>query len=119
MIGRSTGGAGPVNAEIAKSLEHPDYARIRAPALAFYAFQPRSEQAFPTYHTLDDKGRALADANTNYWYRWALVQRDAFRRGMREGQVVELIGANHFVFSSHENEVLRAMRQFLGRHRSN
>ena len=119
VLGRSTGGAGPINTEIAKSQEHPDYAHIRAPALAFYAFQPRPEQAFPTYHTLDAKGRAIAETNTDYWYKWALLQRDAFRRGMHDGQVVEIVGANHFVFVSHENDVLRAMRDFFERHRTN
>ena len=108
-----------MNAEIAKSLEHPDYAHIRAPAIAFYAFQPRPEQANPMYHTLDAKGRVLAEEYTDYWYRWALQQRDAFRRGIHDGQVVELIGANHFVFVSHENDVLRAMRAFFERHRTN
>jgi pimeloyl-ACP methyl ester carboxylesterase len=44
---------------------------------------------------------------------------DAFRRGMRDGQVVVLTGANHFVFVSHENDVLRAMREFFDRHRTN
>jgi pimeloyl-ACP methyl ester carboxylesterase len=119
VIGRATGGAGPVNAEIARSQEHPDYAHIRAPALAFYALQPRPEQAFPTYHTLDAKGRALAEQNTDYWYKWAVVQMEAFQRGMRDGQVVVLTGANHFVFVSHESDVLRAMREFFDRHRTN
>ena len=119
VIGRSTGGAGPVNAEIARSQEHPDYARIRAPGLAFYALQPRPEQAFPTYHMLDAKGRAMAEQNTDYWYKWAVVQMEAFRRGMRDGQVVVLTGANHFVFVSHESDVLRAMREFFDRHRTN
>jgi pimeloyl-ACP methyl ester carboxylesterase len=119
VIGRSTGGAGPINTEIAKSQEHPDYARVRAPAIAFYALQPEPEQAFPTYHALDATGRAIARTNTDYWYRWALVQRDAFRRGMHDGQVVEIIGANHFVFISHEGEVLQAMREFFDRHRTN
>jgi D-alanyl-D-alanine carboxypeptidase/D-alanyl-D-alanine-endopeptidase (penicillin-binding protein 4) len=119
VIGRSTGGAGPVNTEIAQNQEHPDYAHIRAPALAFYALQPRPEQAFPTYRTLDASGRALAERNTDYWYKWALVQMEAFRRGMRDGQVVVLTGANHFVFISHENDVLRAMREFFDRHRNN
>jgi len=118
VIGRSTG-AGPMNTELAKSLEHPDYARIRAPALAFYALQPRPDQAFPTYHLLDAAGRALADRNTEYWYQWALEQRAAFIRGMHDGQVVDVIGANHFVFISNENEVLRAMREFFERHRTN
>jgi pimeloyl-ACP methyl ester carboxylesterase len=117
VLGRSS--QGPMNAETSKSLEHPDYASIRAPALAFYALQPRPEQAFPTYHALDAAGRALAERNTEYWYQWALQQRDAFRRGIHDGQVVDVIGANHFVFVSHENEVLRAMREFFERHRNN
>jgi D-alanyl-D-alanine carboxypeptidase/D-alanyl-D-alanine-endopeptidase (penicillin-binding protein 4) len=119
VVGRATGGAGPMNTEIAKSQEHPDYARIQAPALAIYAPQPRPEQAFPTYHTLDAQGRELADRSTDYWYKWARVQIDAFKHGIRDGQAVEFVGANHFVFVSHETEVLRVMREFFERHRAN
>ena len=94
---------------------HPDYAAVRAPALAIYAVADSAPQVFPGWERLDSAGRAAARHFTVVLQAWAAKERARFRRGLPAGQVVELHGANHYVFFSHAPEVTRAMRSFLAR----
>jgi pimeloyl-ACP methyl ester carboxylesterase len=116
VVGRADRGAGFIWQEMRLTLEHPDYAHIKAPALAFYALQPKPEQAFAWYATMDADSRAKAEGNATAWYQWAVVQMEAFRKEIPDGRVVTIVGGNHFVFTSNESEVLREMRDFMRRH---
>jgi pimeloyl-ACP methyl ester carboxylesterase len=94
---------------------HPDYAAVRAPALAIYAVEDSAPQVFPGWGRLDSAGRVAARHFTAVLQAWAAAERARFRRELPSGQVVELHGANHYVFASHPSEVTRAMRAFLSR----
>jgi non-heme chloroperoxidase len=94
---------------------HPDYAAVRVPALAIYAVPDSAPQVFPGWGRLDSTGRVAARRFTAVLQGWAAAERARFRRELPTGQVVELHGANHYVFFSHATEVTRAMRTFLTR----
>jgi non-heme chloroperoxidase len=94
---------------------HPDYQAVRTPALAIYAVTDSAPQVFPTWPTLDAEARAAARHFTLVLQRWAATERARFRHGLPSAEVLELHGANHYVYFSHPSEVTRAMRDFLGR----
>jgi pimeloyl-ACP methyl ester carboxylesterase len=94
---------------------HPDYAAVRVPALAIYAVADSALQVFPGWGSLDSTGRVAARHFTAVLQAWAAAERARFRRELPTGQVVELHGANHYVFFSHASKVARAMRTFLTR----
>jgi non-heme chloroperoxidase len=97
---------------------HPNYATVRVPALAIYAVPDSAPQVFPAWGTLDPTARVAARHFTAVLQAWAAAERSRFRRELPAGQVVELHGANHYVFFSHAAEVTRAMRAFLARRRA-
>jgi non-heme chloroperoxidase len=102
-----------IDALVIRGSGHPDYARVRAPALAFYAVTDSAPQIFPLWPSLGDATRARARAFTTRLQTWAARERERFRRGVARGQSVLLRGANHYVFFSNEAEVVREMRAFL------
>lgn len=103
-----------IRAQIMKgsSAFHPDYRRIRAPALAFYAV-PRLHPAFRQAPTAQDLRRMNA-----WWIAKGVPHIQAnieqFRREARRGQIVEMRYADHFLFlRSTQDEVVRRTRAFL------
>ena len=90
----------------------PDYRRVRAPALAFYATQdehPRS--ARESSPQIRDRDNAWWRANVIPVMRASIEE---FRREARRGEVVEMPHANHFLFvGSTEAETVRRTREFL------
>jgi non-heme chloroperoxidase len=82
------------------------YTEIRAPALAIYAFP----NDVPT-RTLDSsKASAAAEGKGP-----SLTERQAkaFETGVPTARVVRLAHANHYVFRSNEEDVLREMKAFI------
>lgn len=69
-------------------IETPPYRRVRAPALAIYAVNDRSDQLFAKL-------------------------RAEFRTQVAHGEVLEIHGAHHWIFISDRDEVLSATRRFL------
>src|SRR5262249_18179411 len=88
---------------------HPDYRAVRSPVLAIYALVDPVQQLFPNWAGLDSAGRAAASRFTATLQKWALGERSRLRRELPHAQVLELHGANHYVFDSHPVEVTRAM----------
>ena len=82
----------PIIAAIQDGMQH--YTKIPPPILAIYAL-PHAGLPDPT---LDAKGEAIAKA---------------FEAALPNAHVVRLPQANHFVFMSHEADVLREMEAFL------
>ena len=82
------------------------YTDIRVPVLAIFAVPHATGQPFK-----DDAERAAADARDE-----AAVgaQAKALESGVPSARVVRLPHANHFVFISNEDDVLREMKAFLG-----
>jgi len=91
----------------------PDYSGIRVPVLAFVVLPKPLQEQERRYHPRDDAERALmeqlyaADLDV---VRGAVA---ALRAGVPDARVVELPGANHYVFLSNEADVLRETRAFL------
>ena len=89
----------------------PDYARIRVPVLAIYRSTTK-EQALLDYPPKTDDERAMFDllfaARRTILQRW---QRDLLT-GVPGARIVELPGANLYMFLSNEADVIREVRAF-------
>ena len=99
----ATAQVAPITLAIMRGMQK--YTDIRVPVLAIYAMPHATGQPFK-----DDSARAAADAQDE-----ALVgaQARAFESGVPSARVVRLPHANHFVFLSNEDDVLREMNAFL------
>jgi pimeloyl-ACP methyl ester carboxylesterase len=82
------------------------YTDIRVPVLAIFAVPHATGQPFK-----DDAESAAADARDE---ATAGAQAKAFENGVPSARVVRLPHANHFVFISNEDDVLREMNAFRG-----
>lgn len=83
------------------------YTRIGGPVLAVYA-APRPRP--PAAVAGDSAARARADSAS---LAGVLPQITAFRRGVPQARVVRIAYATHYVFRSHEADVLREVRAFV------
>lgn len=104
---------GTIDSLVLAGCGHPDYRAVRAPVLAIYAVVDSAAQIFPTWATLDSTGRAAARRFTGTLEQWAAGERARLRRELPSARVLELHGANHYVFDSHSAAVTTAMRTFL------
>jgi len=90
----------------------PNYARVRVPVLALYQSQPPFEEVAAGYAIRNDQERAALGqyyaATRALYTRW---QQD-LRAGVPTARIVELTGANLFMFLSNEADVLREIRAF-------
>ena len=84
------------------------YTTINGPVLAIFAHPPETPPAM----AIDSASRARADslAQANL-----APHIDNFERGIPQARVVRIPHANHYVFRSHEAEVLRQIRAFIAR----
>jgi pimeloyl-ACP methyl ester carboxylesterase len=101
---------------ILPQVEHPAYAKIRAPVLAFYNVPTTPAAFFPRYALGDSAYRARADAAFARSDAWAATERARLRREIPGARIVELPNSNHYVFVVSEAEVLRETRKFLLEH---
>jgi pimeloyl-ACP methyl ester carboxylesterase len=102
-----------VDSAILRGLAHPQYAKIKAPALAFYAVSDSAPQIFPTYAAMDSTDQARARRFFDVFAAWAAAERSRFAREVTHGREIELRGAHHYLFISCEDTVLREMSDFL------
>jgi len=92
---------------------HPDYTKIKAPSLAIYADADLPQAA----GKLDEETTAKLAA----WWKekQAPITRasiEQFRKEMKNGQIVELKGATHYVFvGPYKDQVIKLMRDFLAK----
>jgi non-heme chloroperoxidase len=94
----------------------PVFRNVQAPALAIYAVS----QVHP--FATKEKDTAKREAMNKWWAanggartRSSIAQ---FKREMRRGQIVELVGANHHLFlGATQDQVVTSMRTFLLRSR--
>jgi len=82
------------------------YTEIHAPVLAIYALPHEVPAAIANDSVRRAAAEAVDLATTG-------VQANAFEKGVTSARVVRLPHANHNVFRSHENEVLREIRAFI------
>jgi non-heme chloroperoxidase len=90
----------------------PNYARVRVPVLAIYQAQPPFEEVAARYTIRTDQERAALRqyyaATRALYSRW---QQD-LRASVPTARIVELTGANLFMFLSNEADVIREIRTF-------
>ena len=89
----------------------PDYTKIKAPSLAIYADADLPQAA----GKLDEETQKKMDA---WWKEKQAPMMHAnieqFRKDMKNGQVIEIKGATHYVFvGPYKDRVVAAMREFL------
>ena len=89
----------------------PNYKKITAPSLAIYADSELPQAA----GKLDDQTQKKLDA----WWKEretpkARASIEQFRKEMKNGQVVEIKGATHYVFvGPYKDHVVKLTRDFL------
>ena len=92
---------------------HPDYTKVKAPALSFYAISSMSSFFWLTPE-VDARIREKAeDFLDKYIIPSQREQIERFKRDMVRGRVVEMPNASHFCFIHRQDEVVREMRAFL------
>lgn len=94
------------------AVEHPRYRAVRAPALAIYAVIDSVSQLEPWQRTDREHAAGLQDMirGTEFVERQLRMQ---FKNQVAHGVVLEIHGGHHWVFVSHRDEVLAAVRRFL------
>jgi non-heme chloroperoxidase len=106
-------GADGVWEALTASARKPDYISIAVPALALFAAQRSARDVPPWLETKD----AVRLAALEKAYEFSIEQRTAARRAFLEGasnrRVVELMGADHYMFLSNEADVVREVLHFV------
>lgn len=93
--------------------EHPNYSKVKAPALAIYAVTDSVAQLEPWQR--GDRAHAAAWQDVIRGLdRVDRLSRAQFRREVEHGTVLEIHGAHHWLFVSNRDDVLAAVRHFLG-----
>ena len=93
-----------------------DYSQIRSPVLAFVVYDTPDgppQNQIQKYHATDAAERAIVDAVYGLYIGMARIRIERINRAAGGAHVVELWGADHFVFLSNEADVLRELRVFL------
>ena len=103
--------------EMATGDHKHDYSRIRSPVLAFVVYDTPDgtpQDQARKYHVTDAAERTIVDAVYGLYIGMARIRIDRINHAAGGARVVELWGADHFVFLSNEADVLRELRSFLG-----
>jgi len=96
-----------------KGLEKPDYPRIGVPVLAFFALSPSFEEQIERYQPKDAEERV---AITQKRAADLAIERRHMRdlqKGVPAARVIELAGANFYIFLSNEADILSELRAFI------
>lgn len=99
--------------KLAAIVKHPDYADIHAPALALYAVDHTPAQLFQWYASSSPETQAALRKIFAIVTPVTIAQREQFLRDMRNGEVIQIAGANHFIFISNKRQVIHDVHRFL------
>ena len=102
-----------VGSAIFAGMRKPDYSRIRVPVLAFFVLPKPVANQMELYQPGNAEERAAIEQVYATDVAYAKRSISMLRSGVPDARVVELVGANHYVFLSNEREVLREIRLFL------
>jgi non-heme chloroperoxidase len=96
-----------------KGILKPNFGRIQVPVLAFFALPSTPEEQIKQYKAQTPEERAAV--GQKYVVDLAIVRRhmEDLKRGVPNVHIVELPGANFYIFASNEVDILRSMRAFL------
>lgn len=95
-----------------------DHSEIRSPVLAFVVYDTPDgtpQDQIRKYHVTGAAERTIVEAVYGQYIGMARIRIDRINHARAGAHVVELWGADHFVFLSNEADVLREMRAFLAR----
>jgi pimeloyl-ACP methyl ester carboxylesterase len=92
-------------------VEHQNWQSLKHPALAIFALRERFEQSEP-WITADTSWRADVQAVIDKSRIVTLFAVDDFRRAPH-GESIVISGGHHWIFVSHRDRVLAAVREFL------
>jgi non-heme chloroperoxidase len=105
---------GGVGKAILAGMRKPDFSGIRIPVLAFFAAPKPLEEQIELYPPRNAEERSAMEQVYTADLDWVKAAVSRVRAGVPEARIVELVGANHYVFLSNEREVLREILSFLG-----
>ncbi len=113
--GRLKGSVTPdhIGIKIIMGLEPPDYQSVKCPALAVYAVFNHVYELFPNYESFDQHNKLMAHQAMEVLKPYVLQQIQHFKDMVDGEQVVQFDGADHFVFLTHEREVVAELLEFL------
>lgn len=98
---------------ITAGMQKPDYSGIRVPVLAFFTLPAPLDSQMERYQPKTGEERTAMRQVFAADVDWARRSIDRLRSGVPAARVVELPGANHYVFLSNESDVLLGIRQFV------
>lgn len=104
---------GYVSDAIMKGGSKHNLSEIRAPVLAFVAYDVPPQDQIRKNHVTDAEERTIVEAVYGTFIGMAKIRIDKINGAPGGARVVELWGADHFVFLSNEADVLRELRVFL------
>ena len=104
-----------IGIKIIMSLEQPEYEKIACPTLAIYAVFNHVNELFPNYESFDQHNKLMAHQAMEVLKPYVLDQIEFYMDHVEGEQVVKFDGADHFVFLTHEREVVSEMLQFLSK----
>jgi pimeloyl-ACP methyl ester carboxylesterase len=90
---------------------HPNYTKLRVPALALYAPKTKIEQPAPTF-TKEDREKSVHYFVANI-RPWMLSQKQQFTQTVRCGAAYEVPGVAHMMFIERPKEVSAIVDGFL------
>lgn len=105
--------SGPNIDRLMAHLPPPAYRRLECPSLAIYAVADSAAAYFPWWGALDSAGKADASRYFRVLDAALRVDRMQYQQEAPASQVVEIHNASHWVFLSHRDETLSAVRKFL------
>jgi pimeloyl-ACP methyl ester carboxylesterase len=97
---------------ISAAIQTPDYAALKIPALAIYAFEHPDWLLRPWHDRNDARLVATMQERARILDGLKRASIEQFRQGVARGQVIEMQNASHNVALSNPGEVLAAIEQF-------
>lgn len=104
-----------IGIKIIMSLEPPNYQAIQCPSLAVYAVFNHVNELFPNYQDFDQRNKLMAHQAMEVLKPYVLNQIQYFMDQTEGEQVVKFDGADHFIFLTHEREVVSELLEFLSK----
>ena len=113
--GRLSGSVTPdrIGIKIIMGLQPPPYNHIKCPSLAIYAVFNHVNELFPNYQEFDQKNKLMAHQAMEVLKPYVLDQVQYFMDQTDGEQVIKFDGADHFLFLTHEREVVSEILKFL------
>lgn len=98
---------------ITAAIQAPDYAAVKIPALAIYAFEDPNAPLPPWYDPNDKQLLANLAEHARIVDSVKRESIELFRRNVDKGQVMEMQDASHYLIQSNQREVLEAIERFV------